>query len=164
MACCLMTPSHYTNHCWLIIKCVLWHLPESDFKKNVPMNLIYSVCSEIIILKSMQYFPEANEFNQLIGQDHSKCKTNSSAIISEVGRSYWGVAGSNIKGNMIKDIATFEVRFNEYRLKLIGIEIFIDWAYGWMNFSKVMVNVNILWQFENDLRNMVLKYYTETYR
>ena len=29
MACCLTAPSHYLNHCWLIVKCVLWHLPES---------------------------------------------------------------------------------------------------------------------------------------
>ena len=134
MVCCLMTPSHYINHCWLIIKCILWHSPESNLKKNLLTNLIHCMCSEIIILKSMQYFPEANKFNQLIGQDHSKCKMHSSALTSEVGRTYWGVADSNRKGNMIKDIATFEARFNEYWLELVGIEIFIDWAYGWMNF------------------------------
>ena len=29
LACCLTPPSHYLNQCWLIIKCVLWHSPES---------------------------------------------------------------------------------------------------------------------------------------
>ena len=31
MACCLTAPSHNLNQCWLTIKCVLWHLPESNF-------------------------------------------------------------------------------------------------------------------------------------
>ena len=30
----LMAPSHYLNQCWLNIKCVLWHSPESNFIKN----------------------------------------------------------------------------------------------------------------------------------
>ena len=34
MACCLMAPSHYLNQCWLIIKGVLWHSPESNFTGN----------------------------------------------------------------------------------------------------------------------------------
>ena len=33
MACCLMAPSHYLNHCWLIIRKVLWHSRESIFHK-----------------------------------------------------------------------------------------------------------------------------------
>ena len=28
MACCLTAPSHYLNHCWLIISKVLWHSSE----------------------------------------------------------------------------------------------------------------------------------------
>ena len=31
MDCCLMAPSHYLNHCWLIISKVLWHSPEGNF-------------------------------------------------------------------------------------------------------------------------------------
>ena len=34
MACCLMAPSHYLSQCWFIIKCVLWHSPESNFTKS----------------------------------------------------------------------------------------------------------------------------------
>ena len=35
MACCQMAPSHYLNQCWLIIKGVLWHSPESNFTVSV---------------------------------------------------------------------------------------------------------------------------------
>ena len=31
MACCLTTPSHYPNQCWLIISELLWHWPEGNF-------------------------------------------------------------------------------------------------------------------------------------
>ena len=34
MACCMTTPSHYLNLHWLIISCVLWHLPESNFTRS----------------------------------------------------------------------------------------------------------------------------------
>ena len=34
MACCLMAPCHYLNQCWLIIKSVLWHSPETNFTKS----------------------------------------------------------------------------------------------------------------------------------
>ena len=31
MACCLTAASHYLIQCWLVIKVVLWHTPESNF-------------------------------------------------------------------------------------------------------------------------------------
>ena len=34
MACCLKAPSHYLNHCWLMISGVLWHSPDSNFTEN----------------------------------------------------------------------------------------------------------------------------------
>ena len=34
MACCLMTPSHCLNQCWLMISEVLWHSPDSNFTEN----------------------------------------------------------------------------------------------------------------------------------
>ena len=34
MAWCLTAPSHYMNQCWLMNKCVHWHLPESSFPKR----------------------------------------------------------------------------------------------------------------------------------
>ena len=34
MACCLIAPSHYLNHCWLLISKVLWHSPESNFSAS----------------------------------------------------------------------------------------------------------------------------------
>ena len=49
MACCLMAPSHYLNQCWLIIKGVLWHLSETNFK-NTRMKWIRNICAEIILI------------------------------------------------------------------------------------------------------------------
>ena len=34
MACCLMTPSHYLNQCWLMISEVLWHSPDNNLTEN----------------------------------------------------------------------------------------------------------------------------------
>ena len=34
MACCLTAPSHYLNQCWLMIREVLWHSPDSNFTEN----------------------------------------------------------------------------------------------------------------------------------
>ena len=34
MAWCLTAPSHYMKQCWLMNKCVHWHLPESSYPKR----------------------------------------------------------------------------------------------------------------------------------
>ena len=34
MACCLTVPNHYLNLCWLILKGVLWHSPQSNFTRS----------------------------------------------------------------------------------------------------------------------------------
>ena len=34
IACCLMTPSHYLNQCWLLISEVFWHSPEDSFTES----------------------------------------------------------------------------------------------------------------------------------
>ena len=34
MACCLTTPSHYLNQCWVIISKVQWHPSESNFTRD----------------------------------------------------------------------------------------------------------------------------------
>ena len=34
MACCLMTPSHYLNQCWLIINLVQWQLAMISFRQR----------------------------------------------------------------------------------------------------------------------------------
>ena len=36
MACCLTTPSHNLNQCWLITGKVLWHSPEGNFTGSAP--------------------------------------------------------------------------------------------------------------------------------
>ena len=33
--CYLMASTRYLNQCWLVIKCVLWHLPKSESKKTL---------------------------------------------------------------------------------------------------------------------------------
>ena len=35
MACCLATPSHYLNQCWLFINWILWHSPKTNFIENI---------------------------------------------------------------------------------------------------------------------------------
>ena len=39
MAWCLTVPSHYRNHCWLIINGVLWHSLESNFTRDLIRNM-----------------------------------------------------------------------------------------------------------------------------
>ena len=36
MPCCLMTPSHYLNQCWLTMRSVFWHSPKSNSTRSVP--------------------------------------------------------------------------------------------------------------------------------
>ena len=48
MACCLMTPSHYLNWCWLNIKGLLKLSPQSNLAKK---NFIRKTCSENTLLK-----------------------------------------------------------------------------------------------------------------
>ena len=62
MACCLMTPSHYLNQCWVIIKGVLYHLQKCSvvISQEVPINLICNMYSEITLLKLLPHLPRAN--------------------------------------------------------------------------------------------------------
>ena len=57
MACCLTAPSHYLNHCWLIISKVQWH----SISQEMPQPLITEICSKITCLKCHSNFPGANE-------------------------------------------------------------------------------------------------------
>ena len=43
MAWCLMAPSHYLNQCWLIIKEVLWHSPQSNLIRSAHELKLYHV-------------------------------------------------------------------------------------------------------------------------
>ena len=54
MACCLAAPSHYLNHCWLIISKVQWHSSEGNFVRDT---------SATIHLKLNWNLPWANELN-----------------------------------------------------------------------------------------------------
>ena len=42
MACCLTTPNHYLNRCWLLISEVLWHLPETNFTMGVYATILHN--------------------------------------------------------------------------------------------------------------------------
>ena len=70
MAYCLMAPSHCPNQCWIIIKGVLWHRPESNFSRSAyelnPWHAIASYTSKITTTSprgqwlnlQVQLFPE----------------------------------------------------------------------------------------------------------
>ena len=47
MACCLTAPSHHLNKFWFIIKCALWHSPESNFRSE--LELICNMCWKIVL-------------------------------------------------------------------------------------------------------------------
>ena len=66
MAYCLMA-SHYLNRCWLIIKGVVWHSPESNFTESAFKHNI--MCSKIILLKAL---PHLHWINKLIRVTSSK--------------------------------------------------------------------------------------------
>ena len=57
MACCLATPSHYLNQCWLYITEVLWQSSESNVKAStqaaILMNEFEKCTSKIIVIYSM---------------------------------------------------------------------------------------------------------------
>ena len=60
MACCLTASSHYQHHSWLIIKGILWHSPEGNFKKC----LWKYPCWEISLLKLLPYLIQSSEFKK----------------------------------------------------------------------------------------------------
>ena len=45
MTCYLMAPSHYLDQCWLIIKGVLWHPPESNFMHDEVIKWKHFPCN-----------------------------------------------------------------------------------------------------------------------
>ena len=60
MACCLTAPSHYLNHCWLIISKVQWH----SISQEMPQPLITEICAKITCLKCHSNFPGSNELTR----------------------------------------------------------------------------------------------------
>ena len=56
IACCLMTPSHYLNNCWLWISRVVWHSPESNFTVSAHVTIMYNEF-ENHIFKLMPHIP-----------------------------------------------------------------------------------------------------------
>ena len=60
MACCLMAPSHYLNHCWLIISEVsVIHIRATS--REMPQPSVTKICLKITYLKFHSNFPGANE-------------------------------------------------------------------------------------------------------
>ena len=45
MACCLTTPSHYLNQCWVLIREVLWHSLETDFTIRTQITFLWIIPS-----------------------------------------------------------------------------------------------------------------------
>ena len=67
MACCLTTPSHYLNQCWLINSKVLWHSSEDDIIGIFEDTNQYTKL-KITFLKSHYDLPGANELTEGLGQ------------------------------------------------------------------------------------------------
>ena len=44
MSCCLMSPSHYLNQCWLLISEVMWHSHQRNFTVSTQANIIIILC------------------------------------------------------------------------------------------------------------------------
>ena len=59
-ACCLKARSHYLNQCWIVIKVVLWHLPEIDFTRS-GHEITHNMSLKIVILQLLPYLFGANE-------------------------------------------------------------------------------------------------------
>ena len=58
MACCLRTPSHYLNQCWLIIREVLWYPPQGNFTANAIVGLSNVFHDDVIKWKHFpRYWP-----------------------------------------------------------------------------------------------------------
>ena len=66
MACCLMTPSHYLNQCWLIIS----HPTDIDWRavsRKIPQPSITKICLKITYLKFQSNLPGSNELKVVYG-------------------------------------------------------------------------------------------------
>ena len=75
MACCLMAPSHYLNQCWIIVSDVPWHLPEGNFRRDIPQPSITAFSLKIDYIKFNyikfhSIFPGANEFEVWAMHNH----------------------------------------------------------------------------------------------
>ena len=57
MARCLTVPSHHINHCWLILKAVLWNVAEDNFTKTVPDIIRYKTFEKLSNSKIPPYLP-----------------------------------------------------------------------------------------------------------
>ena len=70
MACYLIAPSHDLNQCWLIIKSVLWHSPESSLTRNAHEPSI--TCFVITLLKWLPYLTGAIELIHCLNMFNTK--------------------------------------------------------------------------------------------
>ena len=59
MTCCLTTPSHYLNQCWL--ENIAWHPSQYNFTEN-PQSMLSKIIIWHYFLLKIVYLPEQNEF------------------------------------------------------------------------------------------------------
>ena len=125
LACCLMSPSHYPNQCWLImITEVLWHSPRGNCTENA--QNIYSYMSvKITNLKSQPHLSEANELNWPI----SKFKWQMSEITC-------GPLGSVSKDHFVYAPSQWETTL-QCNVVSHWLDTFIKWSLvSWQQPSK----------------------------
>ena len=65
MACCLAAPSHYLNHCWLLINEFQWNL-LSAILQWVPRLLFCIMSLKLILLKLLPHRPQGNALNAIL--------------------------------------------------------------------------------------------------
>ena len=66
MACCLTTPSHYLNQCWLSIRKVQWYSYEDNFRSDI--SPITEISLKIIYTKFHWNLPGANELKSIFSK------------------------------------------------------------------------------------------------
>ena len=105
MACCLMAPSHYLNQCWLIIKGVQWHSPESDFTGNV--QDIFDMILKMTNSRLHWHFPWTNELTparysiyHLVGPARGQVLSVLWKIITTIERLYHTNSSSDMCGKI----------------------------------------------------------------
>ena len=75
MTCCLMTPSHYLNQCWLFFTEGLWQSSQNNFTATAEADIPYDEL-ENLLLKSMAHLPGADIFTDDLAIEEAKASAN----------------------------------------------------------------------------------------
>ena len=128
MACSLIAPSHYLNQCWLSIRGVLWHSPESSFTRSAhelnlqctPRNYTF-----IIIITSPR-----DQWINLSRQSDNICISKLTIICSDNGLSpgwcqaiIWTNAGILLIGHLGTNFSESSIRIQTFSFKKMQLKM-----------------------------------------